>query len=254
MLDEIRALEETSAKAWPPEFVQTIDGWRVRYTHGVSRRANSVLPITSRNNVPDKDRLALVEDFYKSRSSPTIYQISQVAEPDGLDATLAERGYSAEGTTLVQTAALQTVELRLPSNPSAPTLSATLKHEWCEAYAACAGEGSEQTKIRAGIWQRIAPSKRFGAIRHNGNIIAVGLGVIGHDWLGIFSMATHLEHRRQGWAQAIIGSLVSWATNSGARKIYLQVAADNLPAIKLYRSMGFHTAYQYHYRCFNPGV
>ena len=35
---------------------------------------------------------------------------------------------------------------------------------------------------------------------------------------------------------------------AGATSAYLQVRAQNTPALRLYESMGFKTAYGYHYR------
>jgi hypothetical protein len=44
-VDDIYLLEELAANAWPAEVVQFVDGWRFRYTLGVSsRRVNSVWP------------------------------------------------------------------------------------------------------------------------------------------------------------------------------------------------------------------
>ena len=40
-LDQIRELEELAANAWPAGVQQALDGWRLRYHLGVTRRANS---------------------------------------------------------------------------------------------------------------------------------------------------------------------------------------------------------------------
>ena len=39
-----------------------------------------------------------------------------------------------------------------------------------------------------------------------------------------------------------------WSAEAGAASAYLQVRAQNTPALRLYESMGFKTAYGYHYR------
>jgi ribosomal protein S18 acetylase RimI-like enzyme len=41
---------------------------------------------------------------------------------------------------------------------------------------------------------------------------------------------------------------MKWALGRGAAFAWLQVEADNEPAIALYRSIGFAEAYRYHYR------
>ena len=43
-------------------------------------------------------------------------------------------------------------------------------------------------------------------------------------------------------------SALKWARQRGARDAWLQVEADNAPALALYRSLGFDEVYRYHYR------
>ena len=43
MTPQISLTEELAANALPPAVVQVVDGWRLRYNFGVTRRANSVL-------------------------------------------------------------------------------------------------------------------------------------------------------------------------------------------------------------------
>jgi len=45
-----------------------------------------------------------------------------------------------------------------------------------------------------------------------------------------------------------VQALLHWGAEAGATSAYLQVRAQNTPALRLYESMGFKTAYGYHYR------
>ena len=49
-------------------------------------------------------------------------------------------------------------------------------------------------------------------------------------------------------AGALVQALLHWGAEAGATSAYLQVRAQNTPALRLYESMGFKTAYGYHYR------
>jgi GNAT superfamily N-acetyltransferase len=56
------------------------------------------------------------------------------------------------------------------------------------------------------------------------------------------------DHRRQGLARAIMAAISGWGAQLGATRTYLQVGADNAPAIALYESLGYWRHHDYHYR------
>jgi ribosomal protein S18 acetylase RimI-like enzyme len=76
----------------------------------------------------------------------------------------------------------------------------------------------------------------------------VGLVVVERSWAGLFCMATRPEDRRRGVASAGARRAAGWAAGRGARRLYLQVEEDNLPALRLYRRLGFWPSHHYHYR------
>ena len=94
--------------AWPAEVIQTVEGWRLRFTQGVSRRANSAWSNESSGATPLAERIAGVEAFYRARQVDACFHISVLSPPE-LDAALAERGYTPNGETCVQTAAVADV-------------------------------------------------------------------------------------------------------------------------------------------------
>ena len=80
---------------------------------------------------------------------------------------------------------------------------------------------------------------------------AVGRGAVtsapdGTRWAGLSAVHVVEEHRREGHARTLCGALLEWAAGRGATRAYVQVLADNAPAIALYESMGFGT--QHHVR------
>lgn len=75
--------------------------------------------------------------------------------------------------------------------------------------------------------------------------------VVGHAFLEALLLAAtshvvrltlvvHEGHQGQGVGRALMNALLHWArSNPGVEKVELQVRSSNLPAITLYRSLGF---------------
>lgn len=59
------------------------------------------------------------------------------------------------------------------------------------------------------------------------------------DEAEILTLGVLSECRRNGYARALISALSEHAERRGCRKVYLEVAADNAPALALYSSLGF---------------
>jgi GNAT superfamily N-acetyltransferase len=88
---------------------------------------------------------------------------------------------------------------------------------------------------------------RYLAARCDGRMVGVGTVMLEDGLAGIFSMATAASMRGNGIATALLSRLLSWAWEHGASHAYLQVEAQNQPALAVYRKFGFATAYTYHY-------
>ena len=59
------------------------------------------------------------------------------------------------------------------------------------------------------------------------------------DELQITNVAVTVTARRQGVGDRLIDALVAEASRLGAKTVYLEVRASNLPAIRLYEKHGF---------------
>ncbi len=73
-------------------------------------------------------------------------------------------------------------------------------------------------------------------------------GVIQKECFGIFDLVTKREMRNRGYATRLVKSMIAWAKNSGIQHFYLQVTAENTPAISLYEKLGYRYLYHYWYR------
>ena len=76
---------------------------------------------------------------------------------------------------------------------------------------------------------------------------ASGVAAYADDWVGFRSIEVSPEHRRQGLGLAVMAALLEWGAEQGARTAYLQVLADNDPALALYAGLGFTTHHAYRY-------
>lgn len=272
--NHIYHLEELAANAWPARVTQTVNGWRLRYTDGVTRRANSVwpnlrAPHSSQTHADLDEQLATVENFYAKHNLPSRFQICPAAQPADLAQQLTNRGYTNDATTNVQTASIATILAKLNQEKIEEdlgikaTINQHITHAWFESYCQSESVVGNAIDVRRGIMQRIAPVTGFAHIsgshhlaqdnlaQHNRSQddtpAALGLGVVERGWLGIFCMTTKPEYRRKGYAKALLHALVKWAHEQGASNAYLQVMEVNTPATKLYQRLGFETVYQYYY-------
>lgn len=245
----IRHLEELAANAWPAAVVQIVDGWRLRFNGGITRRANSVWPNEDGRRLPLVEKLALVEDFYARWGGPARYQICPAARPDDLDAILVRRGYTLDALTAVQTASLTAVLARTEPKPGyTVTVTDSFDEVWFATYCQAERVDHRAAEARRAILQRIGPRTGYALLRVDGHPAAIGLAVAEQGWSGLFSMATRPEFRRRGAATAILHALARWSQQHQTSQIYLQVMGNNGPALALYARVGFETLYHYHYR------
>jgi GNAT superfamily N-acetyltransferase len=233
----IDALEAIAYELWVAPEVEEIDGWRLRFAHGLTGRANSVWP-NGGDGADATERLSRVEAWYRERGAPVLFQLTGAARPRDLDALLAERGYGLRGAPVaVQTADLGEVVAR---TSGAAEVAEHVDDAWVAFWA------GSRSFDRADVARTLLPAGRAAFARVGDE--AVGRGVIVGDWLGVTSMATRPEARRRGHGRAILHALASWGAAHGCTKALLQVEHGNVGAERLYDSAGFRRSHDYHYR------
>lgn len=88
----------------------------------------------------------------------------------------------------------------------------------------------------------------FAALLANPHAFACGharcfaVGQVVADEAELLTIATHPAHRRRGLARACMDMWQAQAARRGADRAFLEVAADNTPALGLYRRCGFARA------------
>jgi len=228
---EIARLDEAIAATWPATESQELDGWRLRFGHGFTGKANSAWPRSHDGSVPVAHKIAAVEAWYRSRALRPKVQLSPASEPADLEEELAARGYARSTDVLIETL------------DSAPDLGVSSDVEvlpepderWLDVWFAVRG------------YPRVLPMLGGDAVFARIDDVAVGRAAAYGDRVAITSMATLPEARRRGCARSILAVLAAWACERNAA-LCLAVEATNEPARALYENVGFAPVYSYWYR------
>jgi ribosomal protein S18 acetylase RimI-like enzyme len=246
----VREIERVAARAWPALQNEDLAGWRLRYSYGVTRRANSVWP-----NAWDEgggtlaDRIGQVEAFYTARGLPARYQICPAALPTELDAVMAARDYAAVAETAVMTAPIDVVTGALAQAGCwQVALTTAVDDHWMALYAAVEQVPEREIAVRRAILESIAHPAAYVTVWAGDEAVAAGSAVCTGAFAGLFNIGTRPAWRRRGAAQTALAALLQWGADLGAQTTYLQVMVQNVPARALYARLGYTEQYRYHYR------
>lgn len=235
------ALEAVAERGWRAAETAAIGGWLLRADHGFTGRANSVLPLAA-PGVPLDEALAQAREWYAGRGLPLRLQVPTEARRL-LDAALAERGWPADPDVHVMATRLDTATAQPDDDPPPTDLAGEPDDEWLARFR----DGTcppEVTRVLLTRHDRAV----FASIRLDGQVAAIGRGVVDDGWLGITAVEVDPHLRRQGLARSVMAALRAWGLAHGALHGYLQVTVDNAAAVALYRSLGYWVHHDYRYR------
>ena len=276
-----RRVEEASLNAWPALQQMLLDGWVLRFSKGFTRRANSVTPVyPSTQPIPDKVRYC--ENLYAREGLPTYFRLTTLRDADGLDEVLAVRGYAQQGAARVLHRTLaglrpsknppssdgQRMQPDCEPKPRSRKLAGTLASgpgfalaplgSFLATYTELTGlkghlensglDGQAAAALHGSVLRAIRGETVFGLLVDDGRPVACGMAVVEGELAGLFDIVTHPDSRRRGYGRLLVQSLLAHAAAMGASHAYLQVLADNAPALALYDGLGFSTLYEYWYR------
>lgn len=246
----ITKLEELSLNAFPALQTFLYDGWILRFSNGYSRRANSIqtFGLSQPLRAPQQalaEKIAYCEKMYHARNLPVVFKMTRAAQPAQLDAELETRGYQFEADTIVQTCALDSFGA---ARKNTVCISETWSEEWFTEFARMSNFGAKQSATLKQMLQMIVPQTGFAMLRDGTGVCACGLGVRQENYLGLFDIVVDRNVRRRGYGKQIVTQLMVWGKHNGAQLAYLQVIANNIPALCLYEQLGFVEHYPYWYR------
>lgn len=239
---DVRALEHAAALAWPGTEHTWLDGWFLRAGHGFTGRANSCVPL---GEAPD-DGVARVRAWYAARGLP-----ARLVVADRMDFGLRHHdlpGFDSGERVQVLTAG--TTAVAAAADARQVEVHPDLDEAWLRRYRYRGAPAPSQAPalLRAVVDGTVG----FASIRRAGEVLAVGRGAVTTDphgarWLGLTALEVAPTARRQGLGAAVCAGLAAWGDGHGAQRVYLQVAADNVGALRMYDALGFTLHHGYHY-------
>ena len=243
-METITRYEDLSNNAWPALQVMQYDGWIIRFAGGVTKRSNSV-SLLYPSTLDAEEKISFCESLYLSKHISPCFKITSAAQPAGIDKMLEARGYYIHSYI-----SFQTLELAGKQIPPAPDV--VIAHEpdplWIDQFIRMNRFDASRKPVYAEIMNRITTRKCLVSVLDHGTTIAVGLGVLEGRYIGIFDLVVDPAYRNRGVANQVMNAILSWGQQAGAKTAYLQVLADNLPAIALYKKLEFTETYPYWYR------
>ncbi|MCD8154489.1 MAG: GNAT family N-acetyltransferase [Clostridiales bacterium] len=245
MHTDIKQIEDMSLNAWPSHKMELYDGWILRFSYFYTHRTNSVEQFGA-STLTWREKIPYCEQEYSRLGSPAVFKISPLVSPD-FDYVLENRGYAIEHTTDVMT-----MELReIPPKKTSPRICYTedIPEIWIHSLFDLKGTINPVHRAVVPSMYRAIPKETICAsIWHEGKIVSTGLGILDRDSIGIYAIHVREDFRRKGYARQICTGLLREGQKKGARKAYLQVVENNLPAHLLYESLGFRKYYTYWFR------
>ncbi|WP_315094538.1 GNAT family N-acetyltransferase [uncultured Cellulomonas sp.] len=251
---------------WPPARVVDVDGWKVGLSGGLTRRANSVLPLGTPPDITAT--LDRIEALYAREGQPAIVRVCR-ASPRGLDDLLALRDYEVMSRTDVLVRELDGLEPHpggIRTSAGAVRVSAADRPDdaWLAAWSGSkarlhtTGSAAQADDTSLRLAREVlggAPAVYLTATDATG-LVGVIRAAFAEDWVALSCLVVTQPARRHGLGRYLTVRALDEAVRRGARRAFLQVEAENTAAGELYWSLGFQPAERYVYRelRWSPGL
>jgi ribosomal protein S18 acetylase RimI-like enzyme len=246
-------IEDAGLNASAPPQQRWVDGWLVRFSPGKARRARCVQPVAS-GRLPIDAKIALATRVFDEARLPMVFRITPFARPRGLDVHLESLGWTALEDVCVMAAAVPESSSRPEALPRGLVFERPGLSAFAHAVGALRGSSLAQSEAHAERLEAAPVPFRPLVIRRksDGALLACGQFACEADLVGLYDVFTAPGARGQGLARRLCARALALARAEGAAIAYLQVEADNVEALAVYRRLGFVPGYRYHYRL-RPG-
>ena len=230
--------EELSINAQPSLYTHLFDGWLLRLANGYTKRANSV-NVLYPSELPFEEKVEFCEAFYENAGLDTVFKLTP--QSTQLGEYLALQGYELVAPTKV----LLRDELSFEASPEV-TLTEDIDAYWRENFFRLNKTGDKETA--SAMLALIKNTVVCAYIEKAGEVVACGLCIIERGFAGLFDIVVDGGCRNRGLGYKLCSALLAKAAELGAKKGYIQVVAENSPALRLYEKLGYQPGYEYWYR------
>lgn len=251
-------------------------GWSVRFSSGITRRANSVLATTMPS---DPAEIAASVDEVERRAAerwlaPT-FQVWQPAGPPGPPGTAGEdddffrgqrrlaealehRGYAAVVPTRVLWLGREDFPHDSAWDPRVG-VSETLTDAWLDAHMGTSADGIDPASRM--IYRRLltgGSSRFYGYPDEDGVLASIAKVSLVQDepaagggpvrtYGGVYAMKVRRDRRGEGMTRPLVAAIFHHAIRMGLDGIWIQVEERSEKALALSAELGFTTAARYRY-------
>jgi N-acetylglutamate synthase len=231
-------LERRTVPGWLA-LAEPLGEWTLRAAGGFTGRANSCHAVGD----PGVPTAAAADRMMEFARGHGIAPMAQVVTGSGEEQALRALGWT-DTYVPAHVFATRLADLLTDGPPQAGVrLTEQLEPSWWDAYQQSRPNNADPDLLRMILDGN--PPRAFGSAGEP--TLAIARGHLSGDWLGLVSIWTRPDHRREGLATRLTMALGHWAARRGARYAYLAVDVANRPALRSYERLGFvrHHGYLY---------
>lgn len=236
-------LELLAVEANPADETARLGQWLLRRSDVPIGRASSALPYGDPGVAVD-EALARVHHWYAERDADPMIQLWDGDEAtEMVGARAVALGWERHLEMLVMTA--PTAEVRMAARPPKEVRVNASDHPDDAWFAACSPRSAAHRELLEPMLDRVVESTLLTARDDDGTPIGAARTVATPGWWGLMDVHTLPEHRGRGVAVALTAAAAEHHADRPAT--YLQVLAENRPAVQLYERLGWTTHHRYTY-------
>lgn len=241
MNKQTRFFEEISSNAHVALNTMQYDGWLMRFSNGITNRANSVSAIYP-STIPFDIKVPYCEEIYKKANLPCVFKVLE--EDHGLNGYLESHSYKMVTPTDVMVMDLEDKTFQ----KGTCIFSKEPTEEWFHAFCSFE-EITDRVKQETyrQIFSKVLVDTIYCSLIQDGEVAACASAATEHGYMLLQNVVVRPGYRGRGLGQAVCESLIAQAKENGAHHTYLQVVKGNTAAVNLYSKLGYGRVYTYWY-------